>query len=166
MHHHVLAPIETARDIVAAEHTEIEAERAAWAAFRARVDQLAPPGAGPIGTDPPVQSSVVHQAAPTLHEQLRTAYRDTVMDVAHYDRVYGESLFEHLTAELGPDIATGFQPHATFTSPFKKRLLAAIDAAHNDCETALDALTTERESLKRAASELRGILTDLTRHSQ
>jgi len=81
-------------------------------------------------------------------EQLRSAYRETVMGVAHYDDVYDEVLDTHVAAELSTEMATVFQPDGTaFTDVYKTRLTAATGEAIDQRKTFCETLVAKRTSL-------------------
>jgi hypothetical protein len=95
-------------------------------------------------------------------EQLQQAYRETVMDVPHYDDVYGESLKTNVAAELPPDVAGLFQDPADQITPDQKtRIRAAATNARASRETLAANLADEQESLATAYDELDAVITQL-----
>lgn len=157
---HVLAPLATAESVLDQEYEEVDAERRAFEEFRGRVA-----GIETITTESAVPAT---RAPLTEHrsrapERVRSAYRETVMDVDHYEQMYGESLVENVAAELSNDIAAGLgrDAHLQFTPLFKRTLLTAVDSAIDQRETFCTILAGERESLSRSRDGLLAILDEL-----
>lgn len=122
---HVLRPIITAERIVSRERTEVTAERDAFASFADRVTSLDPV---PWRQEERLQRVLVNADPPNEKlERVRTAYRETVMSVDHYDTVYGEPMSEHVAAECGPDLAAGIcaERTAAFTPAYKTAIQTA-----------------------------------------
>lgn len=70
------------------------------------------------------------------------------MGVSHYEEFYGESLDEHVAADLSAEVATGLQRNGTaFTDVYKRRLRAAVEQAIEQREAFCECLATERDSL-------------------
>lgn len=150
---YVLAPIAVAESVLDQEYEELDAERRTFEEFRRRVVTIETVSGTSTasGTRAPLlenRSSAV--------ERVRSAYRETVMDVDHYDDVYGESLVEHAAAELSVEIAAGLQrvPHVQFTRLYKRALLTAVDDAVDQRETFGAILDGERESLTQCRGAL------------
>jgi len=155
---HVLSPLETAHERVEREYTEVEAERRAYTQFKERVSGI------DTGPTAPAQSMTAVRSIDTSGrhsvERVRCAFRATVMSVDHYDGHYGESLDEHVAAELSPDIATFFRDDqiTTVTEPAKTVLIGAIDRAVTQREGVLDTLDREQESLENSQTALADLL--------
>jgi len=157
---YVLSPLSDAQSRVQQEHEEVEAEIRGFKQFKTRVTgiQTVPPP----GTGPRTQSMGFLPARQKV-EQLRRAYRETVMDVAHYDDVYGEVLDTHVAAELSAEVATGFHSDSTpFTDVYKTRLLAAASEAIDQRKTFCETLEAERTSLTTCQDRLTDLLDPLT----
>jgi hypothetical protein len=171
MNRHVLAPLGTALDRVAAERREVDAERDAFAAFAARVDARSPRSRPTVTTAPDPRASVrtagiATDAAATPTARLRAAYRETVMSVDHYDAVYDESLAVNVANELGADIATALCEDAPFTPTFKRTLYETATTARAERERFVEVLDRERRSLADARSDLEDVVTAMRRHDE
>jgi hypothetical protein len=149
-------PVRRARERASAEREELVDEADALDAFDSRLAGVAveaPPApsdtrlrrvARPGGADSGPSAAV---------ERVREAYRETVMSVPHYDRMYGESLAEHLAAELGPALAAmvdGDGP-GTFTPERRDALRSAVRSVAHRRRELVDVLDAEADSLDRAA---------------
>jgi len=157
---HVLAPIETANAIAETEYGEVEAERRAFVRFRGRVASLESASSRNLTPSPRTQ---VRDPQSRRIQRLRSAFRETVMSVDHYDDVYGESLVEHVAAELSVEIAAGLERtgHLQFTNIYKRALLSGIDSAIDQRETFCAILDGERESLTQSRDTLVAVLDEL-----
>lgn len=156
---HVLTPVSEAQSRVERELDEVDAERRAFGRFRDRVAGIEPV---PPRPDNPARQTVAHDPDDRTVEQLRGAYRETVMSVAHYDDVFGESLDTNVAAELSAEVATGFQRGGTrFTTMYKSRLTAAVDRAIAEREAFCETLATERDSLESCQESLVELLDPL-----
>lgn len=93
-------------------------------------------------------------------ERVRTAYRETVMSVAHYDEVYAESLVENLAVEFGRDLAEGVGPETSvpLTQPLLTALRRGARQAVQDRQTFITALDREAQSLEQTHSDLNALL--------
>lgn len=148
---HVLDPISTAASLVAEERSEVRAEREAFAQFKQRVA-----GIDTAATTSRSRRAPVLDSPRRRWDRVRSAFRETVMGVSHYDDVYGESLPEHVAGELTPELAAGVSDgQATAFTPLYKRALVAatgnaIEARERFCATLDDelaSLRTHREDL-------------------
>jgi hypothetical protein len=149
-------PIRRAAERTREEREELAAEAEALDAFDARLD-----GIGVEAPPTPTDTRLRHasragggltgpSAAVT---RVREAYRETVMSVPHYDRIYGESLAENLAAELGPTLAAmldGDGP-GTFTPERREALRSAVRSVAHQRRELVDVLDREAVSLDRAA---------------
>jgi len=156
---HVLSPVSEAQEVARREHEEVDAEREAFWRFRDRVagiDTVSPPPTVPKRR---VASGLSdHRAV----DRLRNAYRETVMDVPHYEDVYDEPLEPNFTAELAIGLPTGSQRDGTaFTDVYKSRLVAAIDQTLEQRAVFCDGLAGERDSLARGRDGLTDLLDEL-----
>jgi hypothetical protein len=157
---HVLAPLETAESVLDREYEEVNAEKQAFEQFRGRVAAVETvTNASAV----PTTRAPLHETRSRAAERVRSAYRETVMDVDHYDDVYGESLVENVVAELSDELAAGLRrdAHLQFTPLFKQTLVAAVDSAIDQRETFCTILDGERESLSWSRDELRVFLDEL-----
>jgi hypothetical protein len=151
--------IETARDRVSQDRREVRAELCALERFADRVEAL---DAGTAGTASPGGVTVLSRATPDAMADVREAYRSTVMDVDHYDEVYGEELRTNVAAELTPEIANAMAgTTATVPAGFTQAVLSAV-AATADCRRShLDLLDDEEASLTEALTALEEVLEGL-----
>jgi len=156
----VLSPIEAAERRVDRESAEVAAERDAYEQFSDRVAGIATVTTPQSQLTPTPRLYV--DAHPPAAEQLRSAFRATVMSVDHYDDVYDESLPEYVAAELSDDIATVFADDlmTPFMEPAKTTLTTAIQRAINGREQFLDVLDQERASLKATHCTLADLLNE------
>ncbi|MEF8853687.1 MAG: hypothetical protein V5A44_07310 [Haloarculaceae archaeon] len=151
---HVLEPLSTAEGVVETEHAEVEAERRAFVRFSERVagveTMTSPAGTAPAGR------AVGDTRRSDATRRLRGAFRETVMSVDHYERVYGESLVEHAAAELSPEAAAGLSRDGTVpvTELYKRTLNAAIETAIDGRESFCDQLEDELTSLAESRDAL------------
>jgi len=157
---YVLEPLATAESTLDNEYEVVAAEKRAFEQFKERV----------VGMETVSDTAAMTTTRRSLSERrsrgaerVRSAFRETVMDVDHYDEVYGESLIEHAEAELSADIAAGLRRHAhlQFTYLYKQTLLAAVEAAIEQRETVCTTLASERDSLARSRGRLRALLDEL-----
>jgi len=151
--------IATAREALADERRTIEAEREAFSAFARRVDELetvsAPPSPG-VGW--PSGSS---GSSGTASRRVRRVYAETVMAVDHYEREYGDTVAESVTAELGPEIAAALRDGSALTPPLRDAVLTAAANACQDRTAFLDLLDREEASLADAADAVADVRADL-----
>jgi len=149
-----VAPIDSALDRVETERTELDMEREALRRFADRVREIDPsrPKAVPAGV-PSLSSGVRSTDA---MEQVRAAYRETVMAVPHYEEAYDEPLATNLAAELGPDLTTAVcsDRDVSVTPQFRAAVAGAAEEAASRRGTFLGTLDTERESLRHARRSL------------
>jgi hypothetical protein len=155
---HVLSPLETARKRATREYEEVEAERRAYTQFKERVV-----GIDTVPTSLAQRMSAVRSVDTSGQqsvERVRSAFRATVMSVDHYDELYGESLDEHVAAELSPEVATLVQSEKTtaFTEPAKTILIGAVDRAESQRDLILDTVETEQNSLENSQTALADLL--------
>jgi hypothetical protein len=156
---HVLDPLADAQAIVQREATEIDTEREAFDQLTQRVTTIE---TVPDRQPEPQAHTLTVESQLQAADQLRQAYRETVMDVPHYDDVYGESLETNVAAELPPDVAVLFQDPADQITPDQKtRIRAAATNARASRETLAANLADEQESLATAYDELDAVITQL-----
>ena len=156
---HVLNPLTDAQAVVQREATEIDTEREAFDQLAQRVtiietvpDLRPEPQAHTLRVESQLQAT----------DQPREAYRETVMNVPHYEDVYGESLETNVAAELPPEVAVLFQESADQITPDQKnRIRAAAMNARASRETLTANLVDEQESLATAYDELDAVITQL-----
>jgi hypothetical protein len=156
---HVLDPLAGAQAVVQREATEIDTEREAFDQLAQQVTDIETvPDRQPM----PQAHTLTVESQLQAVDQLREAYRDTVMDVPHFEDVYGESLETNVTAELPPDVAVIFQDPADQITPDQKtRIRATATNARASRETLAANLVDEQESLATAHDELEAVIKQL-----
>jgi len=87
-------------------------------------------------------------------DQVRDAYRGTVMDVAHYEGDYGEPLADNLAAEFGEDVAVAVVEGSRLTPQLKAALLRSSQEAAQRRDSLLSTLQSESASLESAEAVL------------
>jgi hypothetical protein len=92
---------------------------------------------------------------------VRTAYRETVMAVAHYAEEYDEPLEQNLEAEFGPELANALRSHPQLEEPVKGALVESATDAAADREGFTRTVERELESLDHAADTLQSIEAEL-----
>jgi len=157
---HVREPISNAVERVQREHREVARERDAFEAFAERVTDHP---TEPTDVRPAPAVTVLSARSARESESLRTAYSETVMGVAHYETVYGESLTAHVRAELGPEIATLFESSAdgALIPEQRRTVVAAARQAAADRDEFCGTLEAELESLRSLRAEITAILDEL-----
>jgi len=156
---HVLNPLTDAQTVVQREATEIDTERKAFDQLAQRVTTIETvPDLRPEPQAHTLRVESQLQAA----DQLREAYRETVMNVPHYEDVYGESLETNVAAELPPEVAVLFQePAGQITPDQKTRIRAAATNALASRETLSVNLEDEQKSLAASHDELDAVIEQL-----
>lgn len=96
-------------------------------------------------------------------EAVRAAYRETVMDIDHYESHYGESLEIHMREELGPDIAAAVTAGETLTMELKRALVAKAHMRADHRASVRTTLDNELTALNRARERLSTIEAELGR---
>jgi hypothetical protein len=151
--------IDRARDLVERETTLVEREREAFVRFLARLDEMDTPqlegsvaaSGGPVALAAP-------ETTPSAQlRTARTAYRETVMAVSHYEQEYGDTLRESVAAEFGDALAGHLTERERLTPAVYSALLEAGERAREDRTEFLRRLRRELESLETAAAELNEI---------
>lgn len=146
---HVLDPIETATTHVDRERREIERERDAFEEFATRVKALPTVSGTP---SPSGGTPVLAERPSNKVELLQEAYEETVMDISHYDTVYGESIGDNVVAEYGPEFASLFDSsnRISYTEYHKETLVTATRVRVEERTQFGTVLERELESLRTA----------------
>lgn len=146
---HVLDPVTTAENVVERERREVEREREAFDAFATRLADI--PTVSGIDSPSPERPALLTVSTDS-DDDLRAAYEETVMDVSHYDTVYGESIEESLRAEYGPEFASLFDPSSSvpFADYHRESLVRATRARIDERSRFERLLDDERASLRTA----------------
>ncbi|MFW5905354.1 MAG: DUF7260 family protein [archaeon] len=159
---------EDLQETVQTERKRTTTERQAFEAFDRRVRRLARTGeqrgSGTVEGDGVVTmaSSVdpfqTHQPAiSNTTANVRRAYEETVMSVAHYDAEYDDTYETSVHAEFGQEIGAALTSQGRFSSVTFQTLIGNIEQAiaeRNQLETALD---SESRSLETVSVSLRDI---------
>lgn len=134
------------------ERASVDAEREAFGEFADSVRRL--DASQQQAFEAPTATVV---SATTDHEQLeriRHRYRETVMSVPGYERAYGETLEENLTAEFGAEVTSAVLEGQQFTPQLKSLLVSQAEAAATQRESLLKVIDSERCSLTEADERL------------
>lgn len=154
---HVLDPVTTAVKRAERERRELETEREAFEAFATRIREIPAVQATAV---PSPGSPALCETTSDHHDLLRDAYEETVMDVSHYDSVYGESIGENVVAEYGPEFASLFDPSngVSFTDTHQEALVEATHCRIEERTWFSSALANEVSSLRTARRTLESTL--------
>ena len=160
--HHPL--IKRALDVVDEEMEIATVERHAFEQFRSRLSEIdpAPPparnGTATSGSGAMATPGHVVEPAETAGggagpsgkslARVRTAYRETVMAVPHFESEYGGTLRESAAAEFGPTLASRMADGRRLTRAQREGLLTAAEAAVDKRELYERDLHQEQESLR------------------
>jgi hypothetical protein len=156
---YVLDPLAEAQSVVQREAIEIDTEREAFDQLAQRVTTIE---TVPDRQPEPQAHTLTVESQLQAADQLQHAYRETVMDVPHYDDVYGESLETNVAAELPPEAAILFQDPADQITPDQiTRIRAAATNARASRETLAAKLADEQESIATAYDELDAVVKQL-----
>ncbi|WP_053947937.1 DUF7260 family protein [Halolamina sediminis] len=148
------ANVRAAKEAIRAEYEAITAEQDALSSFTSQVKELST--AGPTSTAEGGGVGVVGAANRQSGgmAQVRDAYRETVMDVEHFERDYGESLPVNLANEFGDGVAGAVVANDTLSPQVKRAVIASAKKSHTRRDRYLDTLDTERQRLDRAGDAL------------
>lgn len=150
--HHPL--VERALDVVDEELKIAAAERRAFEVFRSRLSDIDPdpPASHGGATTGGSMAMAVTETDPGSTGrslmQVRTAYRETVMSVPHFESAYGDTLAGNVAAEFGADLASQVADGRRLTGTLREALLAAAESGIDERETYRRNLRQERESLR------------------
>jgi hypothetical protein len=154
---YVFAPLSTAARRVDREQTELTAERNAYEAFDDCLQSIT--SEAPPPRQRPAASISRHKQQVGKTDRLRTTYEETVMDISHYERVYGEPLVEHVSREFHAKFASGFK-HTTsipFTAKYKRALRQQVRQAIERRKDMLGTLREESQAISDACTSLKDI---------
>lgn len=140
--------IEAALTEIDAEREILATEREAFRSLIRRVSEVAveTPQTAAAGTAVAVKMPV--QTTFSSLSEIRTAYRETVMAVPHYESEYGESLRENLTVEVGGALAKQLLDGDALTRPVYDAFLGAIRQAMDERRRVQQYVERERDSLE------------------
>jgi len=138
-----------AREALRAEQRKLRAERDAFREFDSRVGEL-------TLSHPPEQQKVTRSLQVTGRTSaiklIRGPYKETIMDVPHYNKEYGETFLENVRVELGPEIAKILEAGTVFTPPLKQTIRTSARTASERREMVLAVLETEASMLENTAT--------------
>lgn len=142
--------------------SEIEATRVevdAFRDFRARLKRIKPEST--IGSQSGGALATAASVSGTSPGSIRDAYRETVMAMPHYERDYGESLIENVTAEFGVAVRELLRGETPISWMHFGVIETATGQSLEEREEFLRALEGERDSLRRVSERLETIEQEL-----
>ncbi|WP_226042862.1 hypothetical protein [Natrinema sp. DC36] len=89
--------------------------------------------------------------------EVRTAYRNTVMEVDHFELEYGEGLRENMHLELTGNVAAAVVDGYQFSEPLKQAVIQQSILARSRRESLIQTIDIERDSLERNRDRIREI---------
>ena len=139
--------------------TERERSKSEYDGFDRFIAEVQGVSASPGGTSAELASSgpiMQRYVAPegSGAEKVSQAYRQTVMDVPHFEEDYGETIREHMRAELSDEIAHATLGGVDFGPHVKRSVLEAARDARNRRADFLDLLDEEHSSLEQHTERL------------
>lgn len=140
--------IEAALTEIDAEREILAAEREAFRSLIRRVSEVAVETPQTTAAGAAVAVTMPVQATSSSLSEIRTAYRETVMAVPHYESEYGESLRENLTVEVGESLAEQLLDGDALTRPVYDAFLEAIRQAMDERRRVQQYVERERDSLQ------------------
>ncbi|WP_436348521.1 DUF7260 family protein [Natronorubrum sp. FCH18a] len=147
--------VPAARTAVEREREQLTRERDAFHRFTTEVESI------PVSTDGGVGFPLVgvRRANAVAGElgSVRAAYRDSVMELDHFDQFYDEQLYDNMSSELSEDVATAVVHGDQFSLPVKRAAIQRATEAGLRRERLLQTIDAERDSLDRAQRHLREI---------
>lgn len=144
-----------ALEYVRREQAEVRDECEAFRAFHERVGEL-PVDEGSDRASLCGNTFVESRARSTNSnlEDVLAAYGETVMDVPHYDSVYGDSAVESIGEELGADLLSALVDQERLTPITKSGLEHAVAVNRRSRRSYLDLLEREEAQLERVREDL------------
>lgn len=136
------------------EHREIVAELTAFRKFKRNIEDISP---SPMEPSPKQGINVQVNSGEDEIDKIETAYKETVMAVPHYDKEYGDTYFESITAEFGPEMAVRLSDSNYFAPAHKLVLLGKIDDIVKQRQTLKDIVELEQSSIKSAKNKFKTI---------
>lgn len=153
-----------ARDRVAVERARTRAERDAFEAFAERVERLdasRPTAAAATTAD----RTLVRGDDAASTDDVRTAYRETVMAVDHYAEEYDEPLPTNVEVEFGPDVAAAVTEDQPLSPHVQHAVLEGSKQAMHERETHVEILDDEDGMLSDAEDTLDAVETETDEHA-
>lgn len=149
-----LAHIDAARSLLEEERTRIADEAAAFGAFARRVADVEPATTPVTDGGPTASTSLETTPGDDSLAAVREAYRETVMDVPHYDEEYDESLARNMSLEFGEDVAGAVENGTPLTPQLKATLVERSRTARRQRASLLTKFEEEAEALDDAERTL------------
>lgn len=146
-------PIDAARRALQRERRQLREEVEAFEAFGKQVAAL--DAAGPDRSSRQLPLSRSESA--TLRT-VREAYAETVMDVAHYELAYNESLPDHMAGELGEEVAAAVTGGSDLHLPLKRSLISTTNEAIRTRKRVLALIDDEAARLDDAEETVMGLV--------
>ena len=137
----------------------LAAERDAFSEFGKRVSDIEAAEATAAAAAPASGGMVTATTtvADGRLDSVRDAYRETVMDVEHFEEDYGEPLAENIAAEFGDGVAVAVVDGNQLTPQLKAALLQSSREASQQRASFISTLEAEAESLEAATTALEEI---------
>lgn len=149
-----LSYLSDARRAYQEERHRVRAEATALESFANRVRGLTPDAPTASGPGP---TTTLTAPSSTGAQQIRAAYRETLMSVEHYEEDYGEPLAENMQSELGPEVTSAVTGGSPLSPGLQQATVAAAEGCVKEREAFLNDLATELGSLSDAAGPLQSI---------
>jgi two-component sensor histidine kinase len=160
------ARISQAHDRLEQERTRTQAEAHAFQQFSSRIAEIEVPMSRVTrGThrQGPIRRLTGADAPGAQLTQLEDAYRDTILNTAHYETEYDDtSLYDSIAAELTPEIAHSLKHNDQLTPALRTAIRDTATQAYTNRTAFLDILEQEVTSLAAAQEELHTIETAVT----
>lgn len=159
-----LAYLRSAKSAVDEEQSRTAAEREAFIQFGRTVAELntQTSASSPVAVHDGGTVIASPETEPAGIDEVRAAYRDTVMSTPHYEEEYNEPLEENMAIEFGRDVAASVA-NGTKLTPFLQRLLVLkADKAAHELQSFIQALSRERDSILKAEDTFEDIQSTLS----
>ena len=104
---------------------------------------------------------VRHLKKEATPDAVKKAYEQTVMGIAHYDKIYNEGLRENMAHELGEDILTAIEQSSYFHPTLKWSIITAAVSAAERRSKFERKIKKEQIYIERFSAELCDICKDL-----
>lgn len=141
------------------EMRRLAAERRAFSEFSKRVADIEV--AETTATAPASGGLITTTTNPDNRlNRVREAYRETVMDVPHFEEDYGESLGENLAVEFGDGLAVAVVDGSQFTPQLKAALVQSSHEASQRRASFISTLKAEADALEESVSALKELDTE------
>lgn len=148
-----------ARDRIERELAEVAAEQAAYRTFAYEVANLSVQQTTATATTPQSLRSV--DSGGTSIDAVKSSFERTVMDVDHYDDIYGEPWLVHLASEFNENLAVRLQGGGRLNEPLKQALRQQALEAADRREDLIQVLTSEQSAVDEATETVEEIETSL-----